>query len=112
MVNFVAVSKATKDYRLIKLSDMNINQILESGTNVQLVINAIDLKEAFLAWAKDVEKVEKKKETHLTPTEVCNKLHVDKSTLWRWNRDGYLKKIKIGGKPFYKLSDIEKLMEG
>ena len=29
---------------------MNINEILRSGANVQLVINALDLKEAFLQW--------------------------------------------------------------
>ena len=32
----------------------------------------------------------------LTIKEVCNALHVDPSTLWRWNRDGMLCRCKVG----------------
>lgn len=34
---------------------MNINDILRTGTNVQLVINALDLKEAFLQWSEEAK---------------------------------------------------------
>ena len=34
---------------------MNISSILESGANVQLVINALDLKEAFLQWCEEAK---------------------------------------------------------
>ena len=45
---------------------MNINEILRSGANVQLVINALDLKELFLEWQAEVEanKVKEKEETY------------------------------------------------
>ncbi len=48
----------------------------------------------------------------LTVKEVCKKLEVDVSTLWRWDKTGYLKKIKVGNKVRYRESDINKLMEG
>lgn len=92
---------------------MSIKEIINSGTNVQLVVNVLDLKEAFYSWMQEIVQHEnKKEETYLTPSEVCSKLRIDKTTLWRWNKTGYLKKVKLGNKPFYKLSDIEKLMEG
>lgn len=38
-------------------------------------------------------------------------LHVDKSTLWRWAKIGYLVPIEVGGKRFYKQSDIDKILK-
>ncbi|MCU6771574.1 helix-turn-helix domain-containing protein [Bacteroides cellulolyticus] len=92
---------------------MNIKQIIESGANVQLIVNAVDLREAFLSLMQEVNLTEnKKEETYLTASEVCSRLKIDKTTLWRWNRDGYLKKVKVGNKPYYRQSDIDKLREG
>ncbi len=93
---------------------MNINEILRSGANVQLVINALDLKELFLEWQAEVEanKVKEKEETYKTVEEAAAILHHDRSSLWRWAKSGYLVPIKVGAKSFYRMSDIKKLMEG
>lgn len=92
---------------------MNISSILESGANVQLVINALDLKEAFLQWCEETKsKDTTQSEKYLTASETVKRLGVDLSTLWRWDKTGYLKKVKRGSKVFYKESDIKKLMEG
>lgn len=53
-----------------------------------------------------------KEEKLLTIAQVCKLLDVDKSTLWHWNKDGYLKKIHIGGKPRYKESEVMAIREG
>lgn len=92
---------------------MLINEILRIGANVQLVINALDLKEAFLQWNEEMKQSEpvQKEEGYLTAKETADKLGVDLSTLWRWDRSGYLKKIKVGNKVRYRESDIRKLME-
>ena len=37
---------------------------------------------------------------------------VDKSTLWRWAKAGYLIPIKIGTKTRYRRSDVQKLLSG
>lgn len=93
---------------------MKIEDILKTGANVQLVINALDLKEAFLQWQEEVSQAASTKddEVYFTAQETVNKLGVDPSTLWRWDKTGYLKKVKLGNKVYYRQSDINKLMEG
>ncbi len=94
-------------------NELKISELLKSGANIQLVINALDLKEAFLAWQEELGTSQPKQdETYLTTKEAAEKCGVDVSTLWRWDKIGYLKKVKLGSKPYWRLSDIEKLMEG
>lgn len=47
----------------------------------------------------------------LTVDEVSKLLQVDRSTLWRWQRDEYLVPQKVGKRSFYKKSDINKLIK-
>lgn len=61
---------------------------------------------------KLLEQRENKPETYLTAEETAKRLNVDRSTLWRWNKEGYLLTIKIGSKVRYKLSDVERLQRG
>lgn len=42
--------------------------------------------------------------------ETVEKYGISKPTLWRWSKAVYLPKIKLGGKCFYRESDIIKLM--
>ena len=93
---------------------MSIEEIITSGASVQLVIDAIDLKEAFLQWNEEMRQpnTETKAESYLSAQETADKLGVDVSTLWRWDKSGYLKKIKVGNKIRYRESDVLKLMEG
>ena len=46
----------------------------------------------------------------LSIDEVAKLLSVSKMTLYRWDQNGILKKVEIGGKRRYRLSDIEKLV--
>ena len=73
---------------------MSIIELLKTGANVQLVINALDLKEVFQQWSEETKKEELREENYLTAKEAAAKLGVDVSTLWRWDRSGYLKKVK------------------
>jgi excisionase family DNA binding protein len=50
-------------------------------------------------------------ETYPSVDQVAKMLDVDKSTLWRWNKQGYLKHIEIGGKRRYRMSDVKKKLE-
>ena len=54
----------------------------------------------------------KPKETFLNIEEAASRLGVSRSTLWRWDKDGYLKKIKRGKKITYRLSDVERIING
>jgi excisionase family DNA binding protein len=51
-----------------------------------------------------------RKETYLSRDEVADMLRVDKSTLWRWNRDNYLIHIEVGGKRRYRMSEVKRIL--
>ena len=55
---------------------------------------------------------ENKSEVYLTAEETAKRLKVDRSTLWRWNKEGYLVSTKVGSKVRYKLSDVESIQKG
>lgn len=96
---------------------MSITEIIKTGASVQLVVNALDLRELFLEWQAEAQAAAKQEaqqqteETYLTAKECAERLSVDLTTLWRWNKTGYLRKVKIGKKIFYRNSDIERLVE-
>lgn len=96
------------------MNNMNISDILKSGANVSFTITALDLKEWMLELIEEQNKssIPAAPEYYLTAQKTAEKLGVDISTLWRWDKTGYLKKIKIGGAVRYRESDVLKLMEG
>jgi DNA-binding transcriptional MerR regulator len=51
-------------------------------------------------------------ETYLTTEKVREMLSVSITTLWRWEKRGYLVPISYGGQKRYRKSDIEKILEG
>lgn len=92
---------------------MSINEIINTDSNVMLVISAADLKEFVLELLDERQNSSKlTPEKFLTITETVEKYGISKPTLWRWSKIGYLPKIKLGGKCFYRESDIIKVMEG
>ena len=91
---------------------INFEKLLEAGANVSVTVSVADLKEFalyLLDEAKEQGKSEKEPEQWLTPKEAARLLGVSGNTLWRWNNTGYLTHTKVGRKPFYRLSDINKL---
>lgn len=50
-------------------------------------------------------------EEYISRFEVAEKFGVNLSTLWRWNRDGYLPCIKIGRKVVYAASVIREFID-
>lgn len=81
----------------VKLSDL-----LES--------NRLLIQEAKEQLEKQV--IEANEESYQTIDEAATLLDVSKSTLWRWNKQGYLSHIEVGGKRRYKMSDLKKLLNG
>ncbi len=51
-----------------------------------------------------------KERATITRQEASRMLNVTLSTLWRWNKDGYLTPVKIGSKVLYRTSDIEQML--
>lgn len=48
----------------------------------------------------------------LTPKNVRERLSVSSSTLWRWEKEKYLTPVRVGGKVFYRSSDIQSIEKG
>lgn len=96
---------------------MTIAELIKSGTNVTFAVSANDLRR----WHEDVitstqrrleeSVVDDKTERYLTAQQVCDKLSIDMSTLWRWAKRKYLVPLKVGGQRRYKLSEVESLLE-
>lgn len=89
---------------------------LPENANTQIVVQCtIDdlrdlLHEAVLLKA-DKEKDTKPETEYLTTEQTAERLHVNRSTLWRWNKDKYLCPIKVGHKTLYRYNDVERILQ-
>ena len=97
--------------------DMMIKELLASNenANISVTVSVADLKEFAMFLIDEVQTAkagEQKPEEYLTPQEVAEQLGVSTNTLWRWNNTKYLCHVKVGRKPFYRKSDVIKIMEG
>ncbi len=92
---------------------MSINNLIEQDRNVQLVVNAADLKELFLEWSKekDSQIQATKEDQYLSPNDTVAILRISKPTLWRWEKQGFLVPTKIGGKKYFRKSDVDTLLK-
>ncbi|MGL4519566.1 MAG: helix-turn-helix domain-containing protein [Phocaeicola sp.] len=89
-----------------------IADMISTGVNVQIVVSVAELKEFGLSLISEALGSKQQEEDKLlTPEEAAKKVKSTKSTLWRWGKLGYLTPTRIGGKVFYKESDLNKLME-
>ncbi len=98
------------------LAQKNIADILASDANVILQISSDDLKafaDRILVGAKSIAMLEAEaaasSDQLLTIDEAARLLSVSKMTLYRWDLNGILKKVEIGGKRRYRKSDIDRL---
>ena len=62
----------------------------------------------------DMERMiaERRETIYMTKVQVLAKLNVAPSTLWRWQKRGYLVPVKVGGENRYRSTDIDKILEG
>lgn len=91
-------------------------ELVNQYPDVNITVKAGELKE----WAEYIVRLTRqeleqqvtnvKNETYLSRDEVAEMLRVDKSTLWRWNRDNYLVHIEVGGKRRYRMSDVKQIL--
>ena len=96
---------------------MKLQDLLESDLNISITITIKELKEFadyLLQQSKDdIERLileTKQPKEYLTPNETAKLLHVNRSTLYQWNKNGYLRVIEVevensGGKSH--LSGVE-----
>lgn len=90
-----------------------VQTIVTSLPETVVVTNVDTLKSAFKQWA--TEEAEQRqsadKELMLSEQAVLQMLGKSRSTLWRWDKSGYLPCYKKGGRNEYRLSDVERVQK-
>lgn len=97
---------------------MNLKEILQESGNVTIAVSLVDLKQFAVDIIESTKReledvvIADKAETYPSPKRVCEILDVDASTLWRWNKRGYLCPAEVGGKRRYKMSEVNAILNG
>ena len=97
---------------------IDIIQIAKECPGTILAVRADDLvktnNQLIEMVRSDLERAiaEKREITYMTREMVMEKLNIVPSTLWRWQKRGYLVPIKVGGENRYKSTDIDDILEG
>ncbi|MCC8176597.1 MAG: MerR family transcriptional regulator [Bacteroidales bacterium] len=78
------------------------------------VISKENLTDLAQILIEETRKAFEKKEdkTLLTKKAACQLLGKDPSTIWRWEKEGYLVPVQTGGRKSYRLSDLNEIKEG
>lgn len=92
-------------------------ELAEENRNIVISISLTDLiecNEALIRRAKaelEQQVTDAAAETYPSAAKVAEILDVNKTTLWRWAKSGYLVPIEIGGKRRYRMSDIKQILK-
>ena len=92
--------------------------LMESHPDVIVSIRVADLMQAneelIRRTKQELEQLitDTNTETYPSAKKVAEMLDVDKSTLWRWAKIGYLVPINVGGKRRYRMSDVNRILNG
>jgi hypothetical protein len=95
-----------------------ILNLLTSDANFNITIQKSDLLDFanfMISKTKnelEAEVVAKNSERYVPRLEACNILKVDQSTLFRWAKRGYLMPVEVGGRRLYKMSDLQRILNG
>ena len=82
---------------------------MESGANVSVTVTLDDLKAILKEAAKGIKQTA---EEFLSRKEVLALLKIDSSTLWCWEKTGYIKSYPFGGRKRYMHKDVEAIRTG
>lgn len=94
------------------------NQLLaglsEQPGSITVYLTAADLEEFARMVARETAEsitTEEKKPsgTWMTPDQVCERLGKTRATIWRWNRSGYLRGQRFGGRLRYAESEVARV---
>ena len=96
--------------------DLKTMQNVRKMTTI-LQINRQDLRAELQSIVAEIrsderKQIEKDEDRLLDPDAVKSMASISETTLWRWQKAGYLTPIYIGGVRRYRLSEVESLMSG
>lgn len=90
-----------------------MDEFRNQSSQMLMIVSQDDLERVVQkVIGKLLDQREDKQEVYLTVEETTKRLKIGRSTLWRWNKEGYLVSAKVGSKVRYKLSDVERIQKG
>ena len=98
--------------------DNNLIQLHQEFQNIQVTISLKDLIEANTILVQQVKDdlqqqlADEKAEVYFSREKAMEIFDVSSTTLWRWEKKGYLIPIMVGGYRRYRKSDINKILKG
>ena len=83
-------------------------------TETIYILSASDFEEAFrrIAAQVEAEREQELKGAKISRKAAARRLGKDTSTLWRWDKSGYLKSYRQGASVFYWEADVRKIERG
>ncbi len=93
--------------------------MIEAGGRMKFEVTGEDLvmfADRLIAKAQEMKEIEiatrPKDETYLSAAETAELCHVSKTTLWTWEKAGYLVPAHVGKRKCYAKSEIDRLLAG
>lgn len=92
--------------------------MIQTNANINLTITLADLrtfhKEVIQSTKAELEAeiIAQKAERYVPRLEACDILKIDQATAWRWAKRGYLVPVEVGGKRMYRMSDLQRILNG
>ena len=83
--------------QIIQVTPEQLNQVVQDALKLQLE----EFKKSFTPTPPD---------EILTPEETAELLRIGTVTLWRWTKNGKIQAHGIGGRTYYKKSEIDKAL--
>ena len=96
----------------------NLIELAKQCPGLQVTVTLGELVEAnnlLIAETKrELEQIitDQNTETYPSREKVMELLGVSQSTMWRWQKSGYLVPLPVGGKRRYRMSDVRRILEG
>lgn len=93
---------------------MEINDLLNDNARICVFVNLQDLREIIKDMVSEFRPVsaEPEPEKYLSRKEVLHILQIESSTLWGWEKTGYITSYPFGGRKRYKAVDVEEIRTG
>lgn len=91
---------------------MAILDLIKENPSIIIAISAADLIEFGKNIASESAKIVLAKFEYkmYTPDEVMGKFNICRATLWRWDKEGFIKGKKIGQRKYYSEDEINNAM--
>lgn len=101
------------------MKTLDLIELAEKCPELMISVKASDLIYAFKEtsaelleqYVRENPVAPAEEEKLISSSETKEKLKVSTTTLWRWDNNGYLKPVKVGGLIRYRLSDVNALIE-